>query len=175
MRIPRCIRLSLTVTSFKLITFVDASTSAFGAVVYARFEHEQSCPPTCRLLASKSKVARSSRRRSGTRISGLHCLQPPKSLATSSTITQSGMVEMAKRIPSNVKQRPKWTEIVKNMKEGDVVVALENNLPRGRWPLGRIIETYPGKDGHTRVAKVQCGDRTLIRPIHKLVPLFQEN
>ena len=72
-------------------------------------------------------------------------------------------------------RRPKWTEIVKNMKEGDVVLALENNLPRGRWPLGRIIETYPGKDGHTRVAKVQCGDRTLIRPIHKLVPLFQEN
>ena len=70
---------------------------------------------------------------------------------------------------------PKWTEIVKNMKEGDVVLALENNLPRGRWPLGRIIETYPDKDGHTRVAKVQCGDRTLIRPIHKLVPLFQEN
>ena len=72
-------------------------------------------------------------------------------------------------------RRPKWTEIVKNMKEGDVVLALENNLPRGRWPLGRIIETYPGKDGHTRVAKVQCRDRTLIRPIHKLVPLFQEN
>ena len=56
-RIPRCNRLSLTVASFKLITFVDASTSAFGAVVYARFEYEQSCPPTCRLLASKSKVA----------------------------------------------------------------------------------------------------------------------
>ena len=72
-------------------------------------------------------------------------------------------------------RRPKWTEIVKNMKEGDVVLALENNLPRGRWPLGRIIETYPGKDGHTRVAKVQCRDRTLIRPIHKFVPLFQEN
>ena len=24
--------------------------------MYARFEYEQSCPPTCRLLASKSKV-----------------------------------------------------------------------------------------------------------------------
>ena len=57
MRIPRCIRLSSTLTSFKLITFVDASKSAFGAVVYARFEYEQSCPPTCRLLASKNKVA----------------------------------------------------------------------------------------------------------------------
>ena len=56
-RIPRCIRLSLTVTAFTLITFDDAPTSAFGAVVYARFEYEQPCPPTCRLLASKSKVA----------------------------------------------------------------------------------------------------------------------
>ena len=72
-------------------------------------------------------------------------------------------------------KRQKWTEIVNDMKKGDVVLALDNNLPRGRWPLGRIIETYPGKDGHTRVAKVQCGDRTLVRPIHKLVPLFQEN
>ena len=72
-------------------------------------------------------------------------------------------------------RRPKWTEIVKNMKEGDVVLALENNLPRGRWPLGRIIKTYPGKEGYMRVARVQCGDRTFIRPTHKLVPLFQEN
>ena len=68
-------------------------------------------------------------------------------------------------------KRPKWTEIVNNMKKDDVVLALESNLPRGRWPLRRIIETYPGKDGHTRVAKVQCGERTLVRPI----PLFQEN
>ena len=56
-KIPRCIRLPWRVTSFKLITFVDASTSAFGAAVYARFEYEQPHPPTCRLLASKSKVA----------------------------------------------------------------------------------------------------------------------
>ena len=68
-------------------------------------------------------------------------------------------------------RRPKWTEIVKDMKEGDIVLNLEPNLPRGRWPLGRIIETYPGRDGHTRVAKVQCGQKTVVRPIHKLVPL----
>jgi hypothetical protein len=41
-------------------------------------------------------------------------------------------------------KRPKWTEIVNDMKKDDVVLALESNLPRGRWPLGRIIETYPG-------------------------------
>ena len=70
--------------------------------------------------------------------------------------------------------RPKWTVVVENMKEGDVVLALQPNLPRGHWPLGRIVETYPGKDGHTRVAKVQCGAKTIVRPIHKLVPLNTE-
>ena len=70
-----------------------------------------------------------------------------------------------------LRARPKWTQTVKDLKEGDIVLALEKDLPRGRWPLGRIVETFPGRDGHTRVAKVQCGERTLVRPIHKLVPL----
>ena len=51
------------------------------------------------------------------------------------------------------------------------MLALEKDLPRGRWPLGRIVETFSGRDGDTRVAKVQCGDRALVKPIHKLVPL----
>lgn len=68
--------------------------------------------------------------------------------------------------------RPKWTEVVKDLKEGDVVLVLDPNLPRGQWPLGRIVETFPGRDGHTRVAKVQCGEKTVVRPIHKLVPLL---
>ena len=40
-----------------MITFIDASTRAFGAAVYAEIEYEQHYPPACRLLASKSKVA----------------------------------------------------------------------------------------------------------------------
>ena len=63
--------------------------------------------------------------------------------------------------------RPKWTEVVKDLKEGDIV--LGPGQLRGQWPLGRIVETYPGRDGHTRVAKIQCGTKSVIRPIHKLV------
>ena len=55
--LDRCNRLAVSVKSSKVITSVDASTKAFGAAVYARFEYEQPYPPTCRLLASKSKVA----------------------------------------------------------------------------------------------------------------------
>ena len=63
--------------------------------------------------------------------------------------------------------RLKWNEV----KEGDVVLVLDQKPPQGQWPFGCIVETYPGKDGHTRVAKVQCGEKTVARPIHKLVPL----
>jgi hypothetical protein len=67
--------------------------------------------------------------------------------------------------------KPKWSEIVKDLKAGDVVLVIQPGLSRGDWPLGRIVEVYPGRDGHTRVAKVQRGEKTYIRPIHKLVPL----
>jgi len=60
---------------------------------------------------------------------------------------------------------------VKDVKKNDIVLVLEPNLPRGQWPLGRITETYPGRDGHTRVANIQCGMKTVVRPTHKLVPL----
>ena len=41
------------------------------------------------------------------------------------------------------------------------------------WPLGCNIETYPGRNGHTRLAKIQCGTSTVVRPIHKQVPLHE--
>ena len=43
--------------------------------------------------------------------------------------------------------------------------------PRAHWPLGRIVEIYPGKDGHVRVTNVQVGREELFRPITKLCQL----
>ena len=60
---------------------------------------------------------------------------------------------------------------VQDLKVGDVVLVIQPDAPRGRWPLGGIVEVYPGRDGHTRVAKVACGVKTVVRPIHKLIPL----
>ena len=67
--------------------------------------------------------------------------------------------------------RPKWTSEFRDLKVGDVVIVVQPDTPRGRWPLGRIVGVYPGRDGHTRVAKVACGVKTLVRPITKLIPL----
>ena len=67
--------------------------------------------------------------------------------------------------------RPKWTSEFRDLKVGDVVLVIQPDTPRGRWPLERIAEVYPGRDGHTRVAKVACGVKTVLRPINKLIPL----
>ena len=55
--------------------------------------------------------------------------------------------------------RPKWYDAEKNLKIGAVVLLVQSGLPRRNWPLGRIVNVFPGKDEHTRVAKVQCGEK----------------
>ena len=54
------------------------------------------------------------------------------------------------------------------IKIGDVVLVVDNNSPRGRWLLGRIIKTFPGGDGKVRVAEIKTKNSTLTRPISKL-------
>ena len=67
--------------------------------------------------------------------------------------------------------RSRWHEEKRNLKVGDVVLAISSDLPRAHWPLGRIIEIYQGKDNHVRVAKVQVGQNSLLRPVNKLIHL----
>jgi hypothetical protein len=55
-KIPRCIRAPEPVVSKEVITFTDASTEAYGCTVYVRCEYDNH-EVTCRLVASKSKVA----------------------------------------------------------------------------------------------------------------------
>ena len=40
-----------------------------------------------------------------------------------------------------------------------------------RWPLARIVEIHPGKDGKVRVATVETAKGRYRRPIVKMVPL----
>ena len=56
LRIPRCLRQSKKVLTKTIITFVDASIQAYGAVVYLLCEYEDQTTSS-RMIASKSKVA----------------------------------------------------------------------------------------------------------------------
>ena len=50
----------------------------------------------------------------------------------------------------------------------DLVLVVEDNLPRGRWNLGRVVKTFPGNDGLVRTVEVQSKQRTFRRPVVKL-------
>ena len=73
-------------------------------------------------------------------------------------------------IPS-LSPRQKWMKVKKNINPGDVVLVVSPNTPRGQWPLGRILEVYPGRDGHVRSVRLQVGDKQYLRPIVKVCPL----
>ena len=67
--------------------------------------------------------------------------------------------------------RKKWHREHCDVQVGEIVAVISPDTTRGNWPLGRILEVYPGTDGRVRVAKVQVGEGTLVRSVNKLCPL----
>ncbi|XP_039762492.1 uncharacterized protein LOC120635541 [Pararge aegeria] len=58
---------------------------------------------------------------------------------------------------------------------GDIVIIIDNSLPRGTWPRGEIIKTYPGPDGKTRIGDVRTTAGILKRPVSRLVKIAQSS
>ena len=77
---------------------------------------------------------------------------------------------MRELLPS-LSRRPKWHGIRDNIKVGDLVLVIEKDVPRGKWLMGRIVETFTGSDGKVRSAKVRVRGTIYRRPIVKLCPL----
>lgn len=70
-----------------------------------------------------------------------------------------------------LQQRKKWQSASQDIKIGDMVLILEDNLPPNKWALGRVLLTHPGADGHTRVVTVRTKMTTFKRAIVKLARL----
>ena len=64
--------------------------------------------------------------------------------------------------------RQKWLETKRNLQTNDVVLVMDDSLPRNSWPLGRVVKTFPGKDGLVRSVEVKTATNVLVRPIDKL-------
>lgn len=54
---------------------------------------------------------------------------------------------------------------------GEVVIVMDDQLPRNRWPLGRIIKTHPGDDGQVRAVTVKIAGKEYKRPVVKICRL----
>ena len=60
---------------------------------------------------------------------------------------------LRKRIPS-LSGRKKWCSGQADLKVRDVAFVMSTDTPRGKWPLGRIVKLFPGKDNKVRVVDV---------------------
>ncbi|XP_064074467.1 uncharacterized protein LOC113393726 [Vanessa tameamea] len=72
---------------------------------------------------------------------------------------------------SRLQQRPKWLKTQKELNIGDIVLIKTDNLPPGKWSLGRIVDKHPGADGFTRVYSVKSNSTITKRSVTKLCAL----
>ena len=83
---------------------------------------------------------------------------------------------------SQINRRSKWTDSTENISCNDIVLIVDENLPRSSWRLARVIETYASKDNlGLKVATKQQDNKGhwnittsfLVRPISKLILLLK--
>ncbi len=71
-------------------------------------------------------------------------------------------------------EKHKWTESRRNVAVDDLVLIVDNNSPRGKWPTGRVTELIISKQGKkttpraVRSVRVKTDTGEYIRPIVKL-------
>ena len=70
--------------------------------------------------------------------------------------------------------RQKWTKIQPNLAVDDLVLVNDQAFPRGKWPMGKVIQTFPDKSGHVRQVLVRTQSNTLLRPVTKLCKFLPE-
>ena len=56
----------------------------------------------------------------------------------------------------------------RNLQIRDVVLIMGENVPRKNWPMGRVIQASPGKDGLVTTAQVRRRWSVFSRPAAKL-------
>lgn len=68
--------------------------------------------------------------------------------------------------------RKKWKVERRNVRVDDFVVLQDENVIRGNWTIGRIINVYPGKDGRIRNVNIKTPTSEYQRPITKIAVIY---
>ncbi|XP_065086854.1 uncharacterized protein LOC135708681 [Ochlerotatus camptorhynchus] len=73
----------------------------------------------------------------------------------------------------SLQRMTKWQRSSHNISVGDFVLLVDDNSKPRQWPTGRIVETFPGPDGLTRVVSVRTATGTTRRDVRKVrtIPL----
>ena len=56
----------------------------------------------------------------------------------------------------------------KNLNVGDLVLLVEEDIPRGKWMTGRVRKIYKGEDNLVRVVDVEMEGGLYRRAIHTI-------
>ncbi|KAJ0169592.1 hypothetical protein K1T71_010808 [Dendrolimus kikuchii] len=70
-----------------------------------------------------------------------------------------------------LQQRLKWFHDQENLKIGDVVAIVDQNISPLEWRLGKVVAIHPGSDGIVRVVTLRTEKGILKRPVVKVCPL----
>ncbi|OXA48910.1 uncharacterized protein LOC110854898 [Folsomia candida] len=90
-----------------------------------------------------------------------------------------GMLELRNQLRSRFRreylsqlvQKAKTMKKPFEFKPNDLVLVGYDNKKRLGWPMGRILNLFPGKDGKFRVAKIRTKNGVITRPLQRLYPL----
>ena len=66
-----------------------------------------------------------------------------------------------------LQERAKWMKPCRSLEIGDLVLIVDEDVYHGKWPLGKVVDVFRGKDGRVRSAKVQTSLTFLTRPVTK--------
>ena len=57
--------------------------------------------------------------------------------------------------------RQKWVNPSRKIREENVVLVKDENLPRNQWQLARVVRTYPSDDGLVRKVNILLADSSI--------------
>lgn len=87
-------------------------------------------------------------------------------------LTDSFWDRWLKEYVPSLKPRLKWREKVESFSVDDLKLIVDLRAPRNTWRKGKVIELFVGKDSVIRTAKVATCTGDYVRPIHKLINLY---
>lgn len=88
-------------------------------------------------------------------------------------VTQDAWSRFKQEVIPKLNQVNKWVKGHPNLEVDDVVIVLDAE-ESGKFPIGRVVETYPGQDGFVRIVKVRIRGHETKRHSSRLMLLLRE-
>ncbi|XP_048488125.1 uncharacterized protein LOC125491085 [Plutella xylostella] len=87
---------------------------------------------------------------------------------------QNFWTRWSKEYVSELQKRTKWQTHKHTLIPDTLVLIKEDNVPPLQWRLGRVLQTFAGGDGISRVASIKTATGIIQRSFSKICPLFPQ-